>query len=199
VIGNTKKLSNPLALVVLVLLFEKPMHPYEMASTMRERHKEESIKLRYGSLYTVIRLLQREGLIAARETGREGRRPERTIYELTPAGRQAMRDWMREILSTPVKEYPQFEAGLPLLPALPFAEATELLVERVDRVGERMKCLRTTLDTLMKQGLDPLFLVEAEYHYALLEAEREFVTKLVRQLRDEKWAFVKVWKNRRES
>ena len=49
--------SNPLALAVLALLFERPMHPYEMAATLKHRHKHESIKLRYGSLYTVIELL----------------------------------------------------------------------------------------------------------------------------------------------
>ena len=79
--------SNPLALAVLALLFERPMHPYEMGVILKQRHKEESIKLRYGSLYTVIDLLLRRAFIAARETGRDGRRPERTVYEITPAGR----------------------------------------------------------------------------------------------------------------
>ena len=78
--------SNPLALAVLALLFERPMHPYEMGVILRQRHKEDSIKLRYGSLYTVIDLLLRRGFITARETGRDGRRPERTVYEITPAG-----------------------------------------------------------------------------------------------------------------
>ena len=64
------RLANPLALAVLALLFERPMHPYEMAATMKERHKEDSIKLRYGSLYTVIDLLLARGLIAAKEISR---------------------------------------------------------------------------------------------------------------------------------
>src|SRR5271167_398452 len=116
----TKKtrLSNPLALAVLVLLFERPMHPYEMAATMKQRHKEASIKLRYGSLYTVIDLLVREGFIAPKETSREGRRPERTVYMLTPVGEVEMRDWLGDLIGTPVKEYPRFEAALSLLPAL---------------------------------------------------------------------------------
>ena len=58
-----RQFSNPLALAALVFLFERPMHPYEMAATLRERHKEESIKLRYGSLYTVIERLASGGLI----------------------------------------------------------------------------------------------------------------------------------------
>ena len=94
-----RKLSNPLALAVLVLLYERPMHPYEMASTLRARRKEASIKLRYGSLYTVIEQLQERRLIAARETVREGRRPEKTIYQITPDGEHELVDWMRELVS----------------------------------------------------------------------------------------------------
>ena len=35
----------------LALLFERAMPPYEMAASLREWHKEDSIKLRYGPLY----------------------------------------------------------------------------------------------------------------------------------------------------
>jgi len=78
--------TNPLALAVLALLFERPMHPYEMGATLKELHKEESIKLRYGSLYTVIDALIARRLIEAGETSRAGNRPERTVYTLTEAG-----------------------------------------------------------------------------------------------------------------
>src|SRR5262245_61188873 len=107
-----RRSSNPLALAVLVLLYERPMHPYQMAATLRERHKEDSIKLRYGSLYTVIDQLVKGGFIAEKMTTREGNRPERTIYDITKSGAAEMRAWMREILSTPTKEYPQFEAEI---------------------------------------------------------------------------------------
>ena len=122
-----KRLSNPLALAVLALLFERPMHPYEMATTLKHRHKHESIKLRYGSLYTVIELLMERGFIGAKETSRDGRRPERTVYTLTAAGCDELRDWMRELLSEPAKEFPQFEAALCLLPVLSPDEAVKLV------------------------------------------------------------------------
>ena len=76
--------NNLLALAVLALLFERPMHPYEMAGTLKKRRKEDSIKLRYGSLYTVIEQLVARELIAPEETSRDGRRPERTVYHSPP-------------------------------------------------------------------------------------------------------------------
>jgi DNA-binding PadR family transcriptional regulator len=168
------------------------MHPYEIAATLKMRRKEQSIKLRYGSLYTVIEGLQKEGLIVAKEIVREGRRPERTIYEITPAGLERMRSWMRNLLGTPVKEYPQFEAALSLLPAVPPAEATALLEERARRLGESAEELRAVLEVVTKV-VEPLFLVEAEYRLALVEAERQFVEGLVRRIKDDE-AYVRSWK-----
>src|SRR5580698_9534278 len=107
-----RDITNPLALAVLALLFERPMHPYEIASLMRHRAIHDAIKLNYGSLYTVVDLLLRHGLIEPQSTAREGRRPERTVYRLTEPGRRRFDGWLRELLRTPAKEYTQFAAGL---------------------------------------------------------------------------------------
>ena len=164
--AKSKQSSNPLALAVLVLLFERPMHPYEIAATLRMRNKGGSIKLRYGSLYTVIDSLAEVGLIRAKETVREGKRPERTIYALTPSGVKRMREWMHELLSTPVKEYPQFEAALSLLPAVPPEEAVALLERACVRLGEMSEELRAAVELAVKH-VEALFLVENEYRLSL--------------------------------
>ena len=90
---SRRRVSNPLALAVLACLSERPMHPYEISTTLRGRGKEHSVKLNYGSLYSVVEPLQRHGLISSRETTREGRRPERTVYEITAAGVDEFEDW----------------------------------------------------------------------------------------------------------
>ncbi len=191
--ARSKQSSNPLALAVLVLLFERPMHPYEIAATLKMRNKHHSIKLRYGSLYTVIDSLEKEGLISARETVREGRRPERTIYELTPSGLGKMRAWMHEMLGTPEKDFPQFEAALSLLPAVPPDEAVTLLEARVCRLGERAEELRASLE-LVAKFVEPLFTVEVDYQLALIEAERQFIGGLVDRIKVDE-DYVQTWKN----
>jgi DNA-binding PadR family transcriptional regulator len=188
------KLANPLALAVLVLLFEKDMHPYEMAATLKERKKEDSIKLRYGSLYTVIGLLEREKLIAPFKTSRAGRRPERTVYRITPAGTVEMRAWLQSILSAPVKEYPLFEAGLSLLPAVAPQEAVGLLEARAQRLDETIASHGQALGSSAKK-IDPLFLIESEYHLEILKAERRFVQNLVGHIKGETWPSIKIWKS----
>src|ERR687886_476440 len=181
--ASKRKVSNPLALAVMALLYERPMHPYEMVSLMRERGKHESVRLRYSSLYSVVETLQREGLIVALETQREGRRPERTVYGLTEAGSEEFLDWLRELLREPVKEYTQFAAGLSFLPALPPDEAVALLEERARLLEEEAGSLRSRLASVVEQGLPRLFIVESEHELVLREAELRWVRELVREIR----------------
>jgi DNA-binding PadR family transcriptional regulator len=183
-VASKRKVSNPLALAVMALLYERPMHPYEMVSVMRERGKHESVRLKYSSLYSVVEALVREGFISPRETVREGRRPERTVYELTDAGRVEFLGWLRELLSVPAKEYTQFAAGLTFLPALPPDEAAELLDGRVRSLEEEVREMRSVLDSVMKEGLPRLFLIESEHELTLREAELRWVRELAREISD---------------
>ena len=208
------RIANPLALAALALVFERPMHPYEMAAILKQRHKHESIKLRYGSLYAVIDLLAARGLIEPVETSRGGRRPERTTYTLTSSGREYLRDWMHEILAEPAKEFPQFEAGLCLLPVLPPDETVTLLRDRAIRLAETIAQMKLQLTTIAGQDLSAMvspeeklpspllgrkfpaiFLVENEYRLALLSAELDFVNDLVRRITEEGWGPVELWRD----
>jgi DNA-binding PadR family transcriptional regulator len=177
-----RSISNPLALAVLACLHERPMHPYEMATTMRERGKEQTIKLNYGSLYTVVDSLAKHGLIEAMEARREGRRPERTVYQLTDAGRARLDSWMSELIAQPVKEYPQFEAALTLLPVLHPDAVVDLLRTRIRLLEKEIAEVRTILTAAHDAGLPRLLLIESEYHLVLREAELSWVRGVAGEL-----------------
>jgi len=193
-VTSKRTITNPLALAVLALLAERPMHPYEMASTMRERGKHHSIKLNYGSLYTVVDALERHRLIVPVETVREGRRPERTIYALTDAGRAKLDGWLRDLLRRPIKEYPQFEAGLSLMAVLPPEAVVELLRERVERLERDIAEERATIDDAAAQGLPRVFLIESDYALMLKEAELRWVRDLIRAIETEELSGLDLWR-----
>jgi len=171
--------ANPLALAVLVCLAEQPRHPYDVATTLRQRQKHESVRLNYGSLYGVVESLERRGLIEAQETKRSGRLPERTVYRLTESGRIELHDWLTDLLSTPVKEYPAFQAALSFLPALPPGDVVTLLHERAQRLQAELGQAAATRDLADKAGLPRLFWVEAEFGMVLREAELGYVRQLI--------------------
>ena len=167
------------------------MHPYEMATTMRERGKERSIKLSYGSLYTVVDNLAKHDLIEAMEASREGRRPERTAYRITDEGAVELQDWLLELLGTPVKEYPQFEAALSEMVVLSPAQVLEVLRHRVKALEQALADERAEIAGL--PWLPRLFLLETEYHLSMREAELAWVRGLVKELEDGSFPLLREW------
>ena len=164
--------SNPLALAVLALLWERPMHPYEMSMTLRERRKDESVRLNFGSLYSVVDSLVKHGLIEAASTERDGNRPTRTVYRITDAGATEAIDWLTDLVRTPVKEFPQFEAALSFLPLLGPDDVVRLLRLRqasLDRQVARRR--RRRLADARAMGLPAIFTLESDYELAIVRAE----------------------------
>jgi DNA-binding PadR family transcriptional regulator len=189
-----RRRNNPLALAVLMCLYERPMHPYEVATTLRQRHKNESVRLNYGSLYAVVGSLEKRGLIATSEVEREGRLPERTVYRITDTGRVEAHDWLAELLSKPVKEYPAFEAGLSFLPALPPDETLALLAERAMDLELGLARSRGLREHVESRGLPRLLWVEAEYAARMQEAELDYVRQLIADISSGQLGGIEWWR-----
>jgi DNA-binding PadR family transcriptional regulator len=185
--------SNPLALAVLICLAEAPMHPYEVGTTLRQRNKHENVRLNYGSLYAVVESLEKRGLIRPKETTRAGRLPERTVYELTDAGRIEARDWLTDLIATPVNDYPAFEAALSFLPALPPEDVLGLLRERAVRLEIEIVQAEGTRELMEKAGLPRLFWIEGQFSWTMKEAELGFVRRLIADIESGSFEGLSFW------
>jgi DNA-binding PadR family transcriptional regulator len=190
-----RKVSNLLALSLLTLLMmERPMYPYEMAAVLRERGKDQSRKINWGSLYTVVQNLEKHGFIEAVEVAREGRQPERTTYQITDAGRTELTDWLRELLSEPEREYTRFEAALAESAVLPPDELIDLLRQRLDALEAGNAEHQAGLDALTNQ-IPRLFLIESEYYLAQRRAEAEWVRGLLKEFTDGTFPGINAWRH----
>lgn len=193
-----RKFTNLLALAVLSCLSEKPMHPYEISQTLRTRGKDQSIKLNYGALYSVVDSLARAGFIEPQETVREGRRPERTVYAITAAGRDEHEQWLSELVSTPVREYHSLETALALILGLAPDDAVRLLAERVVRLKAELGRTDALLVATRDMGLLDVFVVEEEFRRAMIVAELDYVAGLVTALREGRLTGVSGWRRLHE-
>jgi DNA-binding PadR family transcriptional regulator len=191
--AQKRKVGNLLALAVLSYLSQQPMHPYELARTLRDHGDDRSIKFNHGSLYMVVQQLAKAGFITEVETSRDGQRPERTVYALTDAGRAEFRDWLRDLVAEPQHEYPQFVAALSLISALPPGEVLTLLQQRLDRLAAARAEIRGVIDGSLAQGVPELFLIEEEYRLALLDAETSFIERFIRQISDPQTGWAPMW------
>ncbi|MFD1275947.1 PadR family transcriptional regulator [Streptomyces kaempferi] len=182
----------PLALTVLALLHYKPLHPYGIQRLVKDWGKEQVVNVRQrASLYRTIERLNGDGLITVRETGRDQQYPERTVYEVTDAGRETARAWLEEMLSAPKEEFPEFPAALSNLLLLTSDEMADVLERRVDALTEKLDGLEAAMAAEAEQGLPRITRLETEYLRAVTAAELEWVHAVVEDLRTSRLSWSK--------
>ena len=170
---------STLAMVLLALLMESPMHPYRMQQMIKERGQDQLVNVaQRNSVYQALDRLVRDGLARPGGTAREQGRPERTVYEITPDGEATLRRWLTTMLPAPAREFPEFPAALAFLPILEPAEVRSLLEQRVAALEEKL----AGIVGQAPPGLPRLFLIEDEYRAAMLRAELDWVRALVADL-----------------
>jgi DNA-binding PadR family transcriptional regulator len=167
---------------VLAFLREGPMHPYQMQRLLRERHKDELLALKRGSLYHAIDQLVKAGLIEPVGTDRQGRRPERTTYRLTRGGAEAFNECLRAMLAGPRLERSEFFAGLSFLVYLSPAEAAGRLADRASRLESEIAQL-TKRQRAARGRVERINLIEGEYLTAIWRAELRWVRGVLNELR----------------
>ena len=167
------------ALTVLGMLSEQPSHTYEIQRQIRNRHKDfAATKTR--ALYHAIEDLVRDGLAHAVETTRDGRRPERTVYEITERGRVELVDWLTDLLERPVDEYPVFNIAIGFLPYLPQERALAALVARTEGLRAEIAAHQESHRSLLAElRLPRLVLLELEHAVALRKAELKWVLAVI--------------------
>jgi DNA-binding PadR family transcriptional regulator len=177
------KRVNLLGMAVLRLLAERPQHPYELRQRMRDEGLDRMIKVTHGALYYAVESLVKAELIAPAGVSRQGRRPERTVYEITDAGREAAGDRLRELLATVAPEPTTFGAALAFLSLLPAADAVRRLELRAVLLEGELAASSTRHDALIEHGVPAIALVEMRHHHAHLQADLELTRSICDDIR----------------
>ncbi len=160
---------TPLGVASLALLAEEPMHPYEMYQLLMARHEDRLVKVRPGTLYHAMGRLEENGLVEAMGTKREGNRPERTTYRITPAGHEA--------LDARLQAHAIAEAH-----HLPVAVVMELLEERLVALNADLDFLVHAEATVTAKGLDRKYWIDITYQQAMRRTEIAWIRGLLEEL-----------------
>ncbi len=177
---------TPLAVMVLALLREGDMHPYEMIRLMRQRHEDRLVTLTNGTLYHTVARLTAAGLLAEVGTDREGNRPERTTYTLTADGRDAVAHWVRHELAR-IDHPAEFRVALAESHNLPRPEVAELLAARREALAAEHAMHRDGLVKARHREVPEQYLVEIDRQTALLDAELRWTDTFLARLGDTVW------------
>jgi DNA-binding PadR family transcriptional regulator len=192
-----RKVANLMALAVLATVVQRPMHRYEMASVMKARGKDRDMDIKWGSLYTVVQNLEKNGYLETIGVTRQGARPERTVYRITDAGRDELVAWTRELIAEPEAEHTRFIAGLSVLAVLPPQDVIDLLRRRLERLTHSVNALTALLDEA--SDVPRLFLIEDEYRIAMTQAEADWTQSLLDELTAGTFPHLDAWRKFHET
>lgn len=112
--------------------------------------------------------------------------PERTVYEITDAGRETAREWLDEMLAVPRGEFPQFPAALSHVLMLTKPQILDALARRLDMLTDTLADLKASLKAEAKRGLPRIAMLETEYLRAVTAAEVTWLRATVDDLRSGK-------------
>lgn len=175
---------TPIAVLLLALLHEDDMHPYEMIRLMRARREDRLVTITNGTVYHTVSRLEAAGLIEQLGVDRDGNRPERTTYAVTDAGREHMRAWLRAELVR-IDSEGEFRVALAEAHNLERADVHALLSERRAVLEAQFREHRAGLTLARKKGVPEQYLVEIARADALQAAELAWLDTVLTDLRDD--------------
>ena len=169
---------TPLGVMLLALLHEGDMHPYEMIRLLRLRHDDRLVPVTNGTVYHTVGRLQKLGLLAEQGVDREGNRPERTTYRVTEAGRNMVPEWVRAELPR-IDRPEQFRVALSEAHNLPPDEVVDLLQQRLAAITAQLSVLQHGLTKAEARGVKDFYLIETRREAALLAADHQWLTDII--------------------
>jgi DNA-binding PadR family transcriptional regulator len=125
------------------------------------------------------------------ETVRQEGYPDRIVYAITEAGREAARAWLREMLHSPSGDYPEFIAALSILFGLAPEDARAQLERRAERLAAELAETESLIEAV--PDLPRLFLLEEEYRRAVLGAELAWLSGVIADLHDGQLTWSEQW------
>ena len=169
-------------LVILGLLRERPLYGYEIKQVIEE-HMSDWTSIAFGSIYFALDKLAEENFVEKVEVEQQGKRPSRSVYQITQAGRDEFLRLLRENWQQFERQYFSLDICLFFLDSLPIGEVRKYL-------QIRQSTLQTALEQIQNHRAEQLALPEipslaaAIFDHTLVhtKAELDWVTALLQNL-----------------
>jgi DNA-binding PadR family transcriptional regulator len=129
-------------MLVLWLLAEQPHHGYSIRKILRDAGMAFWFPIEDASIYSMLRTLVKDGLAREVRTEREGKRPKRTLYAITPKGREQYADLLRRAWRDAASVTDPVQLALAAHGDLPDAQVSQLAAERLEALETRVETIK---------------------------------------------------------
>jgi len=116
-------------LVILGLLRDRPLYGYEIKQIIEE-HMSDWTSIAFGSIYFALDKLADEKFVEKVEVEQAGKRPSRSVYQITDTGRDEFLRLLRESWQQVERQYFSVDICLFFMNTLPLEEVKNYLRTR---------------------------------------------------------------------
>jgi DNA-binding PadR family transcriptional regulator len=158
-------------IAILGLLAECPMHGYQIHQQIKEREMDYWAKIKLPSIYSTLTRLEEQGLITS---GKEkvGHTPERTVYAITPIGREKLGEMVLFFLDAEHGPEWLFGLGVAFICGAPREKVLAALQLRKKNLEKHLEALTNeAVDYKGKIPFNWYMLVESAQKHMQLELE----------------------------
>ena len=163
-------------LLLLGLLKREEMHGYRLSQFL-EHQLGSVVPMKRSTAYFLLNKLSQQGLIRE-ESDREGRRPERRVYRLTPDGEAAFTEGLRDHLGRHASAHFPDVVGLLFTDFISPHERDDLLRRRLEQVKHRAN--QADEQARAHQGTGAFLAMS--YRASVLRGERDWLRSTIEQL-----------------
>jgi DNA-binding PadR family transcriptional regulator len=165
-------------LPLLALLAKEPAHGYELKARLEQTFGDAYPSTNVGQIYLTLQRLERSGLVCG-QTVVQSARPNKRVYELTAAGREAVATWAGEPSDGPgVRD--EFFLKLILAPQSGAADPLSLInQQRRHYLGQMRRLSDLAWETSGHNKVGGLLIEGAKLH---LQADLEWLERCQEEL-----------------
>lgn len=169
-------------MVILGLLREKPLYGYEIKQVIEE-HMSDWTSIAFGSIYFALDKLAGEGFVEKASVEKEGRRPSRSVYQISQNGREEFLRLLREGWQQVEQQYFSLDICLFFMQALQPEEIKAYLRARQSALQGVLQHIQSHRDEQMNQP-DILPVAQAIFDHSIAHtrAELEWLTDLLKKI-----------------
>lgn len=164
------------ALLLLGILRGQSQHGYQI-NELIERDLAHVTDMKKPTAYALLDRLEQSGAVSV-HVEREGARPPRKVYAITPVGEARFLELLRANLAEADRVTSAGDVGLMFLDALPRAEGLELLRGRLARLDMQIALYEQSPHHGLGLGVD----LTVERQLALLRADRAWLAGALERL-----------------
>ena len=163
---------------LLALLAKEPAHGYELKLALEQTFGAAYPSPNIGQIYVTLKRLEADGLVRSQDVA-QTTRPNKRVYELTPAGREAVAAWVDEPSDGP-RVRDDFFTKLILAPRAGLADQMELINKQRHHYYRLMRGLNEVQESAGRHDTAARLLIEGNLLH--LQADLDWLERCQEEL-----------------